>query len=125
MRAGVDGQKASRSGGFGTEYADGVLVVDQVVDNQSVGIVPFHQWIDKSCVAVVADGIGDKLADGYGKSAIGPVSGPGTVLVDDGAVPVIENVPVLVVVLVLTIPVAIFAMWLAMRTMKKQTRMLK
>lgn len=39
--------------------------------------------------------------------------------------PVIENVPVLVVVLVLTIPVAIFAMWLAMRTMKKQTRMLK
>lgn len=74
MRAGVDGQKASRSGGFGTEYADGVLVVDQVVDNQSVGIVPFHQWIDKSCVAVVADGIGDKLADGYGKSAIGPVS---------------------------------------------------
>lgn len=39
--------------------------------------------------------------------------------------PVIENVPVLVVVLVLTIPVAIFAMWLAMRTMKKQARMLK
>lgn len=39
--------------------------------------------------------------------------------------PVIENIPVLIVVLVLTIPVAILAMRLAERAMKKQTEGLK
>lgn len=39
--------------------------------------------------------------------------------------PVIENVPVLVVVLVLTIPVAILAMRLAERALKKQTAVLQ
>ena len=40
-------------------------------------------------------------------------------------VPVIENIPVLIVVLVLTIPMAFFAMWLAQRAMKKQAESLK
>ena len=44
---------------------------------------------------------------------------------DQLMVPVIENIPVLIVVLVLTIPMAFFAMWLAMRAMKKQTEVLK
>jgi hypothetical protein len=44
---------------------------------------------------------------------------------DQLMVPVIENIPVLVVVLVLTIPMAFFAMWLAQRAMKKQTELLK
>ena len=35
--------------------------------------------------------------------------------------PVIDNIPVLIVALVLTIPVAILAMRLAERAMKKQT----
>ena len=39
--------------------------------------------------------------------------------------PVIENIPVLIVVLVLTIPVAILAIRLAERAMKKQTEGLK
>ena len=37
--------------------------------------------------------------------------------------PVIDNIPMLIVVLILTIPVAILAMRLAERTMKKQTAM--
>ena len=37
--------------------------------------------------------------------------------------PIIDNIPMLIVVLVLTIPVAILAMRLAERTMKKQTAM--
>ncbi len=44
---------------------------------------------------------------------------------DDLMKPVIDNIPVLVVVLVLTIPVAILAMRLATRVLKKQTKMLK
>ena len=44
---------------------------------------------------------------------------------DDLMNPVIDNIPVLVVVLVLTIPVAILAMRLATRVLKKQTKMLK
>ena len=39
--------------------------------------------------------------------------------------PVIDNIPLLIVVLVLTIPVAILGMHIAMRTMKKQTILLK
>ena len=39
--------------------------------------------------------------------------------------PVIDNVPVLIVVLILTIPVAIFAIRLATRVLKKQTALLK
>jgi len=39
--------------------------------------------------------------------------------------PVIENIPVLIVVLVLTIPIAILAMRLAERAMKKQAALLK
>lgn len=39
--------------------------------------------------------------------------------------PVIENIPVLIVVLVLTIPIAILSMRLAERAMKKQTVLLK
>ena len=39
--------------------------------------------------------------------------------------PIIDNIPMLIVVLVLTIPVAILAMRLAMRTLKKQTESLK
>ena len=34
MRSGVDGEEASRHGGFGTEHTDGVLVVDKVVDDK-------------------------------------------------------------------------------------------
>ena len=44
---------------------------------------------------------------------------------DQLMIPVINNVPVLIVVLVLTIPVAILAMHLAERTLKKQTEGLK
>ena len=44
---------------------------------------------------------------------------------DDLMKPVIDNIPVLVVVLVLTIPVAFLAMRLATRVLKKQTKMLK
>lgn len=44
---------------------------------------------------------------------------------DDLMKPVIDNIPVLVVVLVLTIPVALLAMRLATRVLKKQTKMLK
>ena len=39
--------------------------------------------------------------------------------------PVIENIPMLVVAIVLTIPVAILAMRLAERALKKQTEVLK
>ena len=39
--------------------------------------------------------------------------------------PVIENIPVLIVVLVLTIPIAILSMRLAERAMNKQTVLLK
>jgi hypothetical protein len=44
---------------------------------------------------------------------------------DQLMIPVIDNIPVLVVVLVLTIPVAILAMRLAERSLKKQTEGLK
>lgn len=44
---------------------------------------------------------------------------------DQLMIPVINNVPVLVVVMVLTIPVAILAMRLAERSLKKQTEGLK
>ena len=44
---------------------------------------------------------------------------------DQLMIPVIDNIPVLVVVLVLTIPVAILAMRLAERSLKKQTDGLK
>ena len=44
---------------------------------------------------------------------------------DQLMIPVIENVPVLIVVLVLTFPVAILAMRLAERSLKKQTEELK
>ena len=40
-------------------------------------------------------------------------------------IPVIENIPVLLIVLILTIPVAIFCMRLAEKVMKKQTAVLK
>ena len=39
--------------------------------------------------------------------------------------PVIENIPMLIVVLVLTIPIAILAMRLAERVMKKSATLLK
>ena len=44
---------------------------------------------------------------------------------DQLMIPVINNIPVLIVVLVLTIPVAILAMRLAERSLKKQTEGLK
>jgi len=44
---------------------------------------------------------------------------------DDLMKPVIDNIPMLIVVLVLTIPVALLAMRLAERAMKKQTALLK
>lgn len=44
---------------------------------------------------------------------------------DQLMVPVIDNIPVLIVVLVLTIPMAFFAMWLAQRAMKKQAKLPK
>ena len=44
---------------------------------------------------------------------------------DQLMLPVIENIPVLVVVLLLTIPVAILAIRLATKAMKKQTALLK
>ena len=44
---------------------------------------------------------------------------------DQLMIPVIDNIPVLIVVLVLTIPVAILAMRLAERSLKKQTEGLK
>ena len=40
---------------------------------------------------------------------------------DQLMIPVINNIPVLIVVLVLTVPVAILAMCLAERSLKKQT----
>ena len=39
--------------------------------------------------------------------------------------PVIANIPMLVVMLLLTIPVAILGMWLAEKVMKKQAATLK
>ena len=44
---------------------------------------------------------------------------------DQLMIPVINNIPVLIAVLVLTIPVAILAMRLAERALKKQTEGLK
>ena len=44
---------------------------------------------------------------------------------DQLMIPVIDNIPVLIVVLVLTVPVAILAMRLAERAMKKRTELLK
>ena len=44
---------------------------------------------------------------------------------DQLMIPVIHNIPVLIVVLVLTIPVAILAMRLAERSLKQQTEGLK
>ena len=44
---------------------------------------------------------------------------------DQLMIPVIDNIPVLIIVLVLTIPVAILAMRLAERSLKKQTEGLK
>ena len=44
---------------------------------------------------------------------------------DQLMIPVINNVPVLIIVLVLTIPVAILAMRLAERTLKKPAATLK
>ncbi len=44
---------------------------------------------------------------------------------DDLMNPVIDNIPMLIVVLVLTIPIAILAMRLAERALKKQTALLK
>ena len=44
---------------------------------------------------------------------------------DQLMLPVIDNIPVLVIVLVLTIPIAFLAMRLASRAMKKQTAVLK
>ena len=44
---------------------------------------------------------------------------------DQLMIPVIDNVPVLIVVLVLTIPVAILAMRIAERTLKKPAATLK
>ena len=44
---------------------------------------------------------------------------------DELMLPVIENIPVLIVVLILTIPVAILAMRLAKQVMKKPTALLK
>ena len=44
---------------------------------------------------------------------------------DQLMLPVINNIPMLVVVLVLTLPVAFLAMWLATRIMKKQAEVLK
>ena len=39
--------------------------------------------------------------------------------------PVIDNIPVLIVVLVLTIPIALLGMWIATRALKKRTAQLK
>lgn len=39
--------------------------------------------------------------------------------------PVIDNIPVLIVVLVLTIPIALLGMWIATRALKKRTAELK
>ena len=44
---------------------------------------------------------------------------------DQLMIPVINNIPVLIAVLVLTIPVAILAMRFAERSLKKQTEELK
>ena len=44
---------------------------------------------------------------------------------DQLMMPVIENIPVLIVVMVLTIPVAILAMRLAQRVLKKRTEALR
>jgi hypothetical protein len=44
---------------------------------------------------------------------------------DQLMIPVIDNIPVLIVVLVLTLPVSILAMRLAERSLKKQTEGLK
>ena len=44
---------------------------------------------------------------------------------DQLMIPVIDNIPMLIVVLVLTIPVSVFAMRLAERSLKKQTEGLK
>ncbi len=44
---------------------------------------------------------------------------------DQLMLPVIENIPMLIVVLILTIPVAIFAIRLAERAMKKSATLLK
>lgn len=44
---------------------------------------------------------------------------------DQLMLPVINNIPVLIVVLALTVPIAIMAMWLATKAMRKQTELLK
>ena len=44
---------------------------------------------------------------------------------DQLMIPVIDNIPVLISVLILTIPVAILAMRLAERSLKKQSERLK
>ena len=43
----------------------------------------------------------------------------------DKMVPIIQNTPILIVMLILTIPVALLGMRLAEKTMKKQTALLK
>ena len=42
MGSGVDGEEAVVGFGFGSEYADGVLVVDKVVCDEPRGFAPFH-----------------------------------------------------------------------------------
>ena len=44
---------------------------------------------------------------------------------DQMMIPVIDNIPVLIIVLIITIPVAIFAMRIAERVMKRQAGLLK
>ena len=44
---------------------------------------------------------------------------------DQLMIPVIDNIPMLIVVLVLTIPVAFLAMRIASKALKKQTMLLK
>ena len=43
----------------------------------------------------------------------------------DKMAPVIDNIPMLIFMLVLTVPVAILGMWIAEKSMKKQTALLK
>ena len=86
VRGGVDGEVAVRGGGFGTEHSDSILVVNEVVNDKPVGVVPFHQGVAQACVAVVAVGVGYELADSDCHRARGPIASPSAVLIDNGAV---------------------------------------
>lgn len=86
VRGGVDGEVTVRGGGFGTEHPDGILVVNEVVDDKPVGAVPFHHGVAQAGAAVAAVGVGYELADSDCHRARGPVARPGAVLIDNGAV---------------------------------------